>query len=191
MSPTGLSEAKALSIGEVDWLVARFVWLERRRFEILGSWVTSVPEFEVAVLLATQARHHAWHASLWEEHLPQRSGYLGRVRPPAGAALAAFLGAVAGPASPADSVVRLAGAFGVLGPRARAAYSGLLARTTTVSDAAIARTCRLVLADQQTDGLLGEEALRALLATTEQVEQARRQQAELEGRLTEAGGLLG
>ncbi len=190
MTRTDGSETGGLSIDEVDRLVARYVWLERRRFEILGSWVTSVPEPEIAALLATQARHHAWHASLWVQHLPLRSGYEPPSEPPAGQALSAFLDTVADIASQPDSVARLVSAFRVLGPQAVVSYSVQLGRTTTVSDAAFARTCRLVLADQTTDGLEGEQALRSLLTTSEErVAVATHYQVELERQLLGAGGI--
>ena len=191
MTRPGRRGTEGVSIHEVDRLVARFVWLERRRFEILGSWVTSVPESEVAVLLAAQARHHAWHASLWEQHLPRRSGYQAPAEPPASEALSAFLDALAGPPGTADTVARLSGAFRVLGPQALASYGTQLDRATSVSDAAWARTCRLVLSDQRHDGFEGGRMLSSLLATDQLIEQAARHQAELERLLLDAGGIAG
>ncbi len=185
------SETGGMAIDEVDRLVARYVWLERRRFEVLGSWVTSVPEPEVAALFATQSHHHAWHASLWARHLPLRSGYRAPAEAPAGAALSTFLDTVAGAAGQADSVLRLVGAFRVLGRQAVASYSVQLDRATTVSEAAFARTCRLVLADQRSDGIEGEQALQALLTTDDRGEVASRRQAELERQLLDAGGITG
>lgn len=180
-----------LSMREVDRLVARYVWLERRRFEVLGAWVPSVPEPEVVAVLATQAHHHAWHASLWERHLPRRSGYRPDGGPAASEALSAFVDAVAEPSGPETSVVRLVGAFRVLGPRAVADYAAQLFRATTVSDGAFSRTCRLVLADQRADGLEGERVLQALLSTDQDIERAAQHQAALECRLRSAGGLTG
>lgn len=186
-----MTATDGLSIHEVDRLVARYVWLERRRFEVLGSWVVSVPEPEVAALLATQSHHHAWHASLWERHLPRRSGYEASEDPPVSGALSVFLDAVAGPSGPTATVARLSGAFLVLGPQAVASYSAQLSRATTVSDGAFARTCRLVLADQRADGLEGAQALQSLLTTEERTRQASRHQAQLERQLLEAGGITG
>jgi hypothetical protein len=188
---TAPSRRPRLSIQEVDRLVARYVWLERRRFEVLGSWVTSVPEPEVAALLATQAHHPAWHASLWERHLPRRSGYRAPTGPAAGPALSALVDAVAEPSGPDATVVRLVGAYRVLGRHAEADYAAQLARATTVSDAAFSRTCRLVLDDQRADGLEGERVLQALLATEGCIEGAALHQVGLERRLVDAGGLTG
>ncbi len=178
-------------IEEADRLVARYLWLERRRFEVLGAWVTSAPEPEVAQLLATQAHHHAWHASVWERHLPRRSGYVASGTAPAGPGLSAFVDAVAAPSGPGATVARLVGAFRVLAPRAVSSYSAALARASNVSGAAFARTCRLVLADQIADWHDGELALQSVLDTDELIIQAARHQGELERRLLAAGGITG
>ncbi|MDQ3354761.1 MAG: hypothetical protein M3507_09860 [Actinomycetota bacterium] len=180
-----------MSIAELDRLVARYLWLERRRFEVLGAWATSTPEVDVVPLLATQAHHHAWHASLWERHLPRRSGYEASGDAPVSEALRIVVDEVAGPSGPDATVARLVGAFRVLAPRVVASYSSQLTRASAVSGGAFARTCRLVLADQHRDGRDGEQVLQGLLDTDERIERAARHQAELESHLRAAGGISG
>ena len=167
-------------IAATDRHVAAYVALERRRFELLGSWVASTPELEVKVALAAHARHHAWHASLWEEHLPRRSGYQDPGGAPALAGLAACLEALAGDGGPDATVERLAGAYRVVAARAVTAYRSHLAAMSVVSDGALARTCRFVLADQADDWHHGEALLQSLLDTDTAVERAAARQATLE-----------
>ena len=171
----------AFTLQERDRHIAGYLRLERRRFEVLGSWVRSITELEVKVTLARHARHHAWHASLWEQHLPHRSGYLaphGRREDHGG--LADCLEALAGRNAPTATVERLAGAYRVVAVRAVAGYSRHLAGASEVSDAAVARTGRLVLADQLLDWREGEALLQSLLDSNDAIERASLRQAELE-----------
>ncbi len=178
-----------LPLMEIDRRIARFVWLERRRFEVLGGWTASVPELDVKAMVATQSHHHAWHASLWQRHLPHRSGEVmsdgARSFPDR---LGAFVDALR---SSEDTLDRLVGAYRVLGAHAVAAYSRLLDGATAVPDAALARTCRLVLADQLDDWRRGEMALQCLLGSGADVERAGARQAHLEALLLDEGGFDG
>jgi hypothetical protein len=60
------------SLAESDWArrARHFCALEQRLFELLGSWVPSVPEPEVKMLLRIHSFQHAWHAELWADLLP-------------------------------------------------------------------------------------------------------------------------
>lgn len=180
------------TLEEADRRVAGYVRLERRRFEVLGGWVVSVPEPEVKLLLAVHAGHHAWHASLWSEHLPRRSGHqaTGPALPGA-ATLAACLEAAAEAATTTTTVERLVGAYRVIARHAGDAYVEHLARASTVSDAALSRTCRLVLADQLEDGRQGEALLRSLLDTEAKRELASAHQVRLEKLLRVEGDITG
>ncbi|HEV2808792.1 MAG TPA: hypothetical protein VGV93_00130 [Acidimicrobiales bacterium] len=169
------------TLEESDRLVASYRWLERRRFELLGGWVSLTTELEVKLAFARHARHHAWHASLWEEHLPHRSGYEAPADPrPADRGLTVCIEALAEGEGPEATVERLVGAYRVLAARAETDYTALLARASPVSDAALARTGRVVLADQLHDRREGEAMLRALLEDSDRVERAAAIQARLE-----------
>lgn len=170
-----------MTLEESDRHVAGYLWLERRRFELLGGWVSSTADLEVKLAFARHARHHAWHASLWERHLPHRSGY----RPPAhqrpsGGGLTGCMEALAGPDGPEATVERLVGAYRVVAARAVADYARHLGRTSMVSDSALARTGRLVLADQLHDWHEGEAMLQSLLDSDDGIDRAARTQAGLE-----------
>ncbi|HVL03338.1 MAG TPA: hypothetical protein VM386_02755 [Acidimicrobiales bacterium] len=169
------------TLEESDRLVAAYRWLERRRFELLGSWVSSTTELEVKLAFARHARHHAWHASLWEQHLPHRSGYEGPADlRPADRGLAVCIEALAEADGPAATVERLVGAYRVLAARAVTDYTAHLARASPVSDPALDRTGRLVLADQLHDQREGEAMLQVLLEDDHRIERAAATQARLE-----------
>lgn len=169
------------TLEESDRLVASYRWLERRRFELLGGWVPSTAQLELKLAFARHAHHHAWHASLWEQHLPHRSGYEAPADPrPADRGLAVCIEALAEADGPEATVERLVGAYRVLAVRAVAGYTAHLARASPVSDPALVRTGRLVLADQLHDRREGEAMLRALLEDDDRIERAAATQARLE-----------
>lgn len=178
------------TLEELDRRARRYAWLERRRFEVLGGWTASVPEPEVKAMLATHAHHHAWHASLWDGHQPHRSGYdAAGAGTPAGDALVACMDAVAGPQGHRATVERLVGAYRVVAPYAAATYTADLDRASSISDGPLARTCRLVLADQLHDWREGECALQSLLVTDAAIDSAAACSARLEKLLLAAGGI--
>lgn len=178
----------AVPLQELDRRIARFVWLEQRRFELLGGWAVSTAELDVKAMVATQSHHHAWHATLWEDHLPHRSGHDPSATAPVDAGLAGVIDAVRAPEA---TLERLVGAYRVLAVHAIAAYSRHLERSSAVSDAAVARTCRLVLADQLDGWRHGEMALQSLFSTDAEVSRAGAHQARLERLLVGAGGWVG
>lgn len=177
----------AFTLQESDRHIAGYQRLERRRFEMLGAWVASTAELDVKLALARHSRHHAWHASLWEQHLPHRSGHQAPGEAgPGDDGLDGCLEALAGQEGPESTVERLAGAYRVVAARAVAGYSRHLARASVVSDSAVARTGRLVLADQLADWREGEDLLQSLLASDDDIERAALRQAQLE-KLVAAG----
>ncbi len=68
------------ALGEV---VGGYCWLERRLFELTGSWASAGGDGaappEVLVFLAAASRRHGWLAERWAARLPVRAG----VDPPA------------------------------------------------------------------------------------------------------------
>ncbi len=171
---------EAATIEVSDRRIAGYVQLEHRRFELLGRWVASTAELEVKSALERHAHHHAWHASLWEQHLPHRSGYQAPDGEPPSGGLAACVDALAAGDGPEATVERLAGAYRVVAARAVAAYIRHLACMSMVSESALARTCRIVLADQLDDWREGEALLQSLLDSDDRVDRAALSQAGLE-----------
>ena len=133
-----------------------------RRFEILGGWVSTVPEPEMKLLLARHSVHHGWHAELLngclpstKDHDPERS----TAAPTAG--LVEVLTRVAGETG---TLERLVAGYQVLGPEVIAAYDRFVDGMNPASDAAARRVLHVVLreqVDQVTEGLAAIETLAA------------------------------
>jgi len=140
--------------------IGHHAWIELRLFEILGAWVTAVPELEAKAVLATQSYHHAWHAELWHGLLPSvphlHAPDLVTPADPGTAEQIDSLTAATG------TVERLSGLYEVVLPGLIAAYTDHLQRTTPVTDGPTIRALRLVLADEEEDARTGERVLQAL-----------------------------
>lgn len=178
-----------LSLEDGARVVGHHVWLEMRLFEVVGGWAPSTAEPEVKAHLATHSRRHAWHAELWQGHLPRVVGIDAEalVAPPgpeAEDAVAALAASGTG-----STVERLVGLYRVVLPRVVTATARRLELATPVADAALARSLRFVLADDLDEWREGEALLQAALATGDDVDRAAAHQAALEKRVVAAGGL--
>jgi hypothetical protein len=162
-------------------LVGEYRWIETTLYATLGAWVSDLPLAGVQVLLDAQSMRHAWHAELFADRLPVRSG----VDPdeltgpsPATAALFAALDGIEvpeiGPGSswpPADreavprpgALPRLAGLYRVVLPRLVTTYTRHLRVTAPVADGPLRRALRLVLRDEVEDWLAGERLVQRLV----------------------------
>jgi hypothetical protein len=127
--------------------LARHAWVERRLFEVVGGWVRSTTDGEVAAVLAATSVHHGWHAELLQERVPVLHDLdPAQLDPPP--SLVAFVDAVS---ASADDLERLVALADVVGPDRIARYEGLLAAASPVADAPVAQALRLVLSDEQDD----------------------------------------
>ena len=171
--------AGAETIGQSGRRIGGHAWVEVRLFEIVGGWVTSVPELEAKATLAAQSHHHAWHAELWHgllpavPHLPAAD----LVAPPS-EGTAALLAALADPVE-ATTLDRLVGLYRVTVPTLIATYEDHLARTTPVADGPTIRALHLVLADEEADRQAGEEFLAALITNPTDTERAAARESQL------------
>ncbi len=182
---SGPDTSSALSLEELARRTGAYCWLEGRLFETLGSWVSTVPESEVKLALASHARQHAWHAELWQERLPLiPHSSPERLTAPTSAEVGAFAAAVAEARSEDQTIEKLVGAYRVLLPRMVAAYSEHLRVTSEVSDGPVIRALRLVLSDELEGWARGEQLVQSLLRSEGQVRRAADHQARLEAMLT-------
>lgn len=176
-----------LSLEDGARVAGHHIWLEMRLFEVLGGWVTSTPEPPVKAHLATHSRRHAWHAELWNGHLPRVVGI------DADALVTPFAPAaervVDTLAEAASTLERLVGLYRVVLPRVVTATAARLDLATPVADAALARSLRFVLADDLDEWREGEALVHRALATPDEVDRAAAHQAALERLVVEAGGL--
>jgi hypothetical protein len=163
------SGVSALTLGAQARLVGSYCWMERRLFEVLGSWVASEPVPEAQVLFDVYSQQHAWHAELFADRLPaldsvepetlvlpssvevdRMFAVLAGVVPVDGSSIAA------GPTGSGDgsafasggTLPRLVGMARVVVPRLVTGYNLHLRRVSPVVDAPMIRCLRLVLRDE-------------------------------------------
>ena len=159
-------------------------WAALRTFETFGGWIESVPEPEVKRLLGTQCPIFAWHAQLWQERIPAVGELTpeSATRPPSPGG-AAFIDAVQ---APADTILRLTGAFRVLVAHHVAAHSAWRGATDPMVDAPTARVLDLIVRDELDAWRAGDAMLRSLIRTADDARRAAHHQGELEALLVSA-----
>jgi hypothetical protein len=172
--------------------IGHYCWIEMRAFEILGAWTATVPEPAVKAALATHSRQHGWHAEVWHDLLPVigETGVDAYITP-ATPALVAFVEALAAPEAADLTIEKLVGAYRVLLPHAAVTYANHLDHASPISDGAVIRALRLVLADQLDHWHEGEALLRAQVRSDADVDRAASHQLQLERLLLTAGGIAG
>lgn len=172
--------------------MGHYAWIETRLFELLGTWAATVPEVEIKERLGTRAHHHAWHARLWQERLPElREIDTASLVRPSDPRLAAMFDSVSEPVAPELSIEKLVGVYRVVVPRKIAAYSHHRNVASTVTDGPTIRTLDLVLRDEVDDWREGEMMIQSLLGSADDVRRACDHQARIEGMVVTAGGISG
>jgi hypothetical protein len=181
----GRAGGPALSLHAQASLVGSYQWIERRLFEVLGSWVASEPVPEAQMLFDVYSQQHAWHAALFADRLPALDSVDrdALVVPPSaevGHLLAMLAGAVpdearshvdgnlmargGGPDAPARGTLpRLVGIGRVVLARLVTGYTLHLRRVSPVADAPMIRCLRLVLRDETEEWQALESLTQVLL----------------------------
>ncbi len=175
----------ALSLHVQARLVGSYQWLERRLFEVLGSWVASEPVPEAQLLFDVYSQQHAWHAALFADRLPaldsvDADALVVPPSPEARRMLDVLAGAVPADAPSGDdgsptvrggtldmpaggTLPRLVGTGRVVIPRLVTGYALHLRRVSPVTDAPMTRCLRLVLRDETEQWQAMEALTQALL----------------------------
>ncbi|MGZ8766469.1 MAG: hypothetical protein ACXW2C_12345, partial [Acidimicrobiia bacterium] len=92
--------------------VGHYKWIEIKLFEALGGWVATVPELDVKLVLGRHCYHHAWHADLWDQRLPElREMNPDRLNVPPNEELVAFVDAMREPDGPGETIEKLVGVY--------------------------------------------------------------------------------
>jgi hypothetical protein len=148
--------------------LGHYAWVEQRLFEVLGALVAGGCPAPVGVCCLAHAQHHAWHAELWRQQLPNASGFPAEelvVAP--GEALAGLMNELC---QPGHAQQALGATYRVALPRLVVAYSAHLGTSRMVSDGPVRRACELVLADESRDWREGEALLQSMyVCTNEQI----------------------
>jgi hypothetical protein len=165
-----------------------FAEIERRLARLLEE-VAANESGHGKATITRHARHHAWHAELWDGKLSDATepGVEGDVD----AELTAFLDAVEDPKLPDQLIEVLTGIYRVLIPRKIAAYTyyyRALGSSATDSDA---RWLDFILKDEFDGVRDGELLLQSLLKSEEDVQRSAAARAKLEGMLVRSGGIAG
>ena len=170
--------------------LGKWIWCERRWFEVLGAWATTTPEPGAAVLFGEMSRRHGWHAELFWDRLPELSSLDPDplVRCP-GPATAQLFDDVASLADEPVAVRRLTGAYRVVLPMLVAEYRGALASTSPVAEPSLQRWLQLVLSDDLDEWARGESELRSVIADADELEVALATQRALELQALRSAGL--
>ncbi|HEX3540264.1 MAG TPA: hypothetical protein VHT75_07440 [Acidimicrobiales bacterium] len=165
---------------EAAALVGGYVWSEERLFETLGGWVPQVAEPAAKIHMAAASQHHAWHASLWRDRLPELREAPGEgfvVAPPS---TVAFFDALA---SSPTTLEKLVGVYRVALPRQITAYTRHRRRASPITDGPTIRALELVLTDELADWRDGEALVQSELRSTADVARATAHQGRLEALL--------
>ncbi len=182
------------SLHDMAELLGSRVWLERRLFELLGSWASAGSVGEVQLHLADASRRHSWHAQVWFDRLPELSSLDvdALVVPPAGAIaeVLELLDAVGSEHDPATaSIARLDGYHRSLLPRMIVAYRSTLEVLGTAADASVARWSRLVLVDDLEEWEQGEAVLQRAVRSEPELDVIAATRGAIERRLLGAAAL--
>ncbi len=146
-----------LSVEESARLVSGWATVERRLYEVVGSWVPSVGNPAAKIYFDTCSQHHAWRQRLWEERLPGLPAHLvpscGRTTCDRSTSSIDALGAVEG------DVDRLSGYCRAVLPRIVVGYRSWQGRCSGSSDRPVARALGFALMDVLADWESGTSLL--------------------------------
>jgi hypothetical protein len=131
------------TVGIVEWAarISRARALEMQLADTFGSWVAAVADPSAKTVLARHARHHAFHAELWDGVAPVLHDVAAPADPAGDPALAPVVRALA-------SVEEM---FADGLPALVAAYEVWAAQTSVVADRPVMRVLDLVLRDEEFD----------------------------------------
>jgi hypothetical protein len=203
-----LSAGAPLPLEQQASIVGGYIWVERRLFEILGTWVESEPLTEAQLLFDMYSQQHGWHAELFTERLPvvdslqadwtsrapsvEVDRMLAELSGPVGftsdATRAVIRGAHPSGRRPGGgTLLRLVGLGRVVLPRLVTGYTSHLRRVSPVADGPLTRSLRFVVHDEIEQWQAIETLAETLLRRPHDVAVVSSHQARLEELLAERG----
>ena len=171
-------ERGALTLLEAAVRHGAYRWVERRLFEVTGSWAAAPGLPDGARVFCFEASaQHAWHAELWEARLPVLAGVdPERLTRPHGQAVEPLLSALAPGAREGDDETAgrhfLVGLSRVVLPLLLVSYRGFGQRLVPVADAPAIRALSLVVRDEEEELTAAEAIVDELLTGPELAQEA-------------------
>jgi hypothetical protein len=168
----------ALTLQEVAVRLGAYRWVERRLFELTGSWAAAPGLVDAArVVLFEASAQHAWHAELWEARLPVLAGVdPDRLTRPLGGAVEPLLAGLERGAFDGDEETAgrrfLVGLGRVVLPLLLVSYRRFGECLVPVSDGPALRALTLVVRDLEEELTAAQGALDALLAPPQAAQEA-------------------
>jgi hypothetical protein len=144
-----------LSLEDSGRRFGHYVWAERRLFEVVGAWSGDSRDTAARPVLAANAAHHAWRATVLAGRLPRARGLDvdGWIAAPDDTVAEAF--AMLDRPGPNDTTARLVGVYRVVVPVLVEEYRSHLDLMTELADRPAIRWLRLVLHDELDDQRTG------------------------------------
>jgi hypothetical protein len=165
-----------MNITEMARRVARYLWIERRLFEIVGAWSADERDADAVRVLAAEARHHAWRAGMWAELAPLLHDVDRATLGPSLAAVEGFDALT----SLSTTIERVTALVEVVLPSVERRYESELDGADPVSDAPVIRVLQLLSLDAQQDWGAAAQLRHSVVRTEEDKERAAATQSWLE-----------
>ena len=156
--------------------LARYAWVERRLFEIVGAWSADECDADAVPLFAAEARHHAWRAAMLEELRPVLHDVDAATLMPSADVVHAFVEL----ARTSTTLERVTALDDVVLPRLLDRYDADLASGDPVADAPVLRVLRLLRQDANEDWQAAARLQRSVVRTEEDNARAAAHQSKLE-----------
>jgi hypothetical protein len=180
------------SLAAMATRLGRYVWTQKRLFEITGGWVQVTPEANVKLFLATASTKHAWHAELFERLIPEVPGFTpAEVVGPPNPAFAELLAAIANNDLAEQSIERLISMYRVIVPNTVGEYQRHIGAASIVCDQPIIRALSLALRDDEQTLHDAQTGLQSLVLGASNQVRAEKYRQDLEARLVAIGGIVG
>lgn len=179
---------RAISAEEAARRARSFAEIERRLSQILDTLAGSV-EGHARSTITRHARHHAWHAQLWEDALSDATAPSGEAELEANTA--SLLEQIEAMVTSDSLPEALAAIYRVLIPRKVTAYTYYVRALGSAAADADQRWLDFIMKDELDSVRDGELLLQSLLESEEDVQKVAEVRNRLEPLMVKSGGLVG
>ena len=161
--------------------VGRWVWVERRVFEVFGRWAGSCGDDVLDSFFADMSRRHGWHAEVLADRLPELTVVrIHDLVAPGSPETEEWFDLFEGDAETSGAIERAVSAYRVLLPMLVESYRDASGSMSPVAEPSLIRWTGIILADDIEEWEAGEEVVRSLLVDAGAVDEAKQCQQALE-----------